>query len=69
MSDLYTRNLKFVRQKSFASLGFGFTEGHNVEAIVGKQNRYMLPIVTLNITIFTYFLTALIGHLKNIQLS
>lgn len=31
MSDLYTGNWKFVRQKSFASLGFGFIEGHFVE--------------------------------------
>lgn len=60
MSDLYTRNLKFVRQKSFASLGFGFAEEHNVKAIVGKRNRYVLQIVTLNIKIVTYFLTTLI---------
>lgn len=62
MSDLYTRNLKFVRQMSFASLGFRFTEEHNVKAIVGKRNRYVLQIVTLNTKIFTYFLTTLIDN-------
>lgn len=56
MSDPYTRNLKFVRWKSFASLDFGFTEAHNVKAIMGNRNRYVLQIVTLNTNTFTYFL-------------
>lgn len=62
MCDLYTGNWKFVRQKSFASLGFGFIEGHFVEAIVGNRNWYMLQIVILNTETVIYFLTTQTWH-------
>lgn len=62
MSDLYTRNWKFVWQKTSASLGFGFIEGHFVEAIGGNRNWYMLQIETLNTKTVIYFLTTLIWH-------